>query len=261
MSVIFDSSPHSRDGVYVDCRRADGITPGRLSADFRVASRYGYVPNPGRVLAPEAPYTVECWTRLDEVTTGYQCPMACREDFVNSSDRTRGFNFYKVATVGSNEPSIERGKWSFWVGRGVNTYNGSEWARLYGGTPQADVWTYLVGAVTAGGASFYIDGTLIMSQAFTPYRITSEVPVGLGVMSHGVPGAAGGGGLSVIGDVAEAAIIPSALSAARVAERFSLRDDPAAYRSHVLADSPLGYWRLDDPCEGWRIGSMGFGGN
>jgi hypothetical protein len=50
-----------------------------------------------------------------------------------------------------------------------------------------------------------------------------------------------------VGAIDEVAIYDRALTEARVRAHRGLADDPAAYREAVMADGPIGYWRLDEP--------------
>jgi hypothetical protein len=134
---------------------------------------------------------------------------------------------------------LERGVSSNWQIRIANSNSsvnniGATWPTF----PAA--WHHIATTYTGGTWTPYLDGS-----AGTP---VSSLPINTVVTLHNVGLAGdliGATGQQWYGGICRVAFYGTVLSAARIAAHASAANGPA-YTTAVLADSPLGYWILDD---------------
>lgn len=258
MATAVDSSGNGRHGTYDGSPDpTDGAVVGDGAAHFATSASRVLVPNSGAfTLSP--PFTVELWARLDVAAAGsYYSPAGSRQDIATGRGMTRGWNFYHVGSSTPDATLRPPPGWQFWTGNGNTTADVTAWNRAHGGVATAGTWYYLVGVATAGLTSLYVDGAFAGSEAGTVVGLDGNTPVGIGVYAN-ENGTVGAG---VGGDVDEVAIFDRALTAGEIAARYALRGSSSAYRADVLADAPLGYWRLDDLAvsAGWSVGGVRIG--
>jgi hypothetical protein len=106
------------------------------------------------------------------------------------------------------------------------------------------VWSHVVLTrdMTAASSAlrFYVNGVLVGS------RVTGIRP-----SESAQPWLVGNGSVrwtsGFVGGIDEVAVYDRALTASEVANHYGSIDDPLAYGEAVMADSPVGYWRLDEP--------------
>lgn len=173
------------------------------------------------------PFTVECWVLPSRNTSTLLSP-------VNSMSFTTGragFLIYQNSAT-----------WEIRMGNKAATANVTS---ATGGTVTPGQWQHL--AMTYSGGA---NGTMIL-YVNGVQAISAPVNVGTGYEANDnapfVIGATSAPNRTFDGAVDEVAFFPTALSLARVQARVNERtNNPAGYSAHVLADSPAGYWRLDE---------------
>lgn len=171
------------------------------------------------------PFTVECWVLPSRNTSTLLSP-------VNSMSFTTGragFLIYQNSAT-----------WEIRMGNKAGTPNVTA---ATGGTVTPGQWQHLAmtySGGTNGTMTLYVNGVQAISVPVTNgYEANDNAPF--------VIGATAAPGRTFDGAVDEVAFFPSALSQSRVQARVNERtNNPAGYAAHVLADSPAGYWRLDE---------------
>ena len=133
-----------------------------------------------------------------------------------------------------------------WYFQCFNTSGNGAYTYIYSTAPVvSNVWYHLVGTFDGTNVAFYINGSSIASfalpagqhfrpNAVSPFNIGEE-----GRGGHWLPGA----------DFDECALYTNTLSAARVLAHYQNGTNAtrsASYQSTVLADKPIGYWRLNE---------------
>lgn len=108
-------------------------------------------------------------------------------------------------------------------------------------------WYHLVGVYDGANVKLYVNGALAASTPMGgPYAPTTPIiPLTFGSRADGASGNYGWGG-----DIDEAAYYGAALSDARILAHYQAGSSLAPttpYSQVVLADSPLGYWRMNEP--------------
>jgi autotransporter-associated beta strand protein len=172
------------------------------------------------------PFTVECWVKPKNAVSTLLSP-------VNSMSFTTGRAGYLIYQ--------NAGTWQLRLGNKAST---TAAIVLDGGTVTPGVWQHLsftYSGGTNGTATLYVDGVAVGSAVASGvgYEANDNAPF--------VIGATSAPNRTFDGAVDEVAFHPSALSAARLLDRVSERSaNPAGYQAHVLADSPVGYWRLNE---------------
>lgn len=253
MTVAVDSSPNARHGSYAGApASAVGVVGG--AAHFSAVGDHVVVPNAGAFTLPP-PFTVEMWARLDVAASGgYYAPAGSRQDITTGRGMTRGWNVYHVGVSTPDAGLRPPAGWQFWTGNADTTAGTAAWNRAHGPVASPGVWYYLVGVAAVGMTTLYVDGAFAGSEAGTVVGLDGNTPVGIGAIAN----ENGTFSAGVVGDVDDVAIFGRALTAGEIAARYALRGSPAAYTADVLADSPLGYWRLDEL--GGSVGGWGVGG-
>ena len=174
------------------------------------------------VLNP-ATFSAEGWFKPDSVTSSLVC---CMSQFVEGT-RT-GWLVY-MSSAG----------WNF------RTYyaNGTAFSMSItgGGAPVANQWYHIVVTFDSGTleGKIYVNGAVTSGTA-SAYIPNNGNPFAVGRRADnafGWPGTAG-----------EAAIYSTVLTATQVNAHYTAggAGDATAYRTAVLADAPLGYWRLNE---------------
>lgn len=172
------------------------------------------------------PFTVECWVKPKNSVSTLLSP-------VNSMSFTTGRAGYLIYQ--------NAGTWQLRLGNKSST---TAAIVLDGGTVTPGVWQHLAftySGGTNGTATLYVNGVAVGSAVAggVGYEANDNAPF--------VIGATSAPNRTFDGVVDEVAFHPSSLSAARLLARVNERTaNPAGYQAHVLADSPAGYWRLNE---------------
>lgn len=173
------------------------------------------------------PFTVECWVKPNTNTSTLLSPF-------NSMSFTTGRAGYLIYQNGAT--------WQLRLGNKAST---TPVLTLNGGTVVAGTWQHIAFTYTGGTngtAILYVDGVPVATgvPTGTGYEANDNAPFLIGATSNLARTFDG-----TVDEVAfTAAVLPEARIDARIAERNT---NPAGYQAHVLADSPVGYWRLNEP--------------
>ena len=120
-------------------------------------------------------------------------------------------------------------------------------------------WHHLVWTrdSTTGLMSLYADGALVASGSGSTVPLTARATLSLGVVPWFAPTSSIAGALDV--SIDDVATYPSVLGAAQVAVHNTART--GGYPAAVAADSPAGYWRLDDAAGTTAAATVGAAGS
>lgn len=190
------------------------------------------IPNNAALNPSEAgtnPFTLECWVKPNTNTSPLLSP-------VNSMSFSPGRAGYLIYQNGAT--------WQLRLGNNASTTA----SILNGGTVTPGVWQHLVATYTGGASGtmrLFVNGVDVSP---------GEPPTGVAVASYQANtnaefriGATTAPNRTFDGSVDEVAFYNTLLSPARIAARYAeATANPAGYSSHVLADSPVGYWRLNE---------------
>jgi RHS repeat-associated protein len=222
-SVAHDSSGHGSDGTYTSTTLGQG---GALANDADTSANFffGYATvNSSTLIRSSGDVTVEAWIKTNS------------GGFIASSG-AGGFAF----TVSSGGPSGALGYW-----------NGSSW--VYGSTSLIDNnWHQVAVVATAGSVTFYVDG-----QVDATVSGSGQTPI---TSSFGI--AVDGNDL-YLGRIDELSLYDHALSSAQIANHYSTGAGTVAapYKTAVLGDAPVGYWRLGETSGTTAYDATGHGNN
>lgn len=197
-------------------------------------------------------FTWECWAKLDVMPDPADFASAMFDLQIYFQDGSRPNQGAIIGVLGST------GDWECWVGHG--TFDGS-FGVLNAGPVSIGAWTHLVLTATGADIKFYKDGALADSATMpNPYQVntsTRSIEIGLN------PSFGSGFTWPFQGDLDEVAIYNSVLSAGQVAAHYSARTDFDGYRTTILGDSPIGYWRIGAGAgaaqQGWSVGHLRMG--
>jgi hypothetical protein len=172
---------------------------------------------------PLPPFSVECWANAD-TTSGTLCVFGSLQ---RSPPSAAGWVFY-----------MNGGAWNFRMGNTTNNYS----VNLSSGAIVTNQWYHLVGTYDGTTAIFYVNGVSVGAAATADFEANPSVNTAIG--------GRGDNAFYFSGAVDEAAIYTNLLSASDVASHYANGTNAAraqSYSSLVLAQNPIGYWRLDDP--------------
>ncbi len=178
-----------------------GVT-GALTNDANTAARFDGVSAkadvPWAAALNGTNFTVECWARVTGGAGTHRSPVTSRAD-----GNTRGYIFYaSPANV-----------WEFWTGTGGPA---GTWHTMLG-SPVADgQWAHLVGTFDGTTKRFYVNGLLVASAAVA-FAPNPDRPLRIGAGATDLAT----GNFYFPGDVDEVVVLPTALSASRVASHYS----------------------------------------
>ncbi|BCU79172.1 LamG-like jellyroll fold domain-containing protein [Luteolibacter sp. LG18] len=178
-------------------------------------------------------FSVEMWIQPSAVpaTGGLVCPTASFHEntgtgragwLIYQGDAATGFNF-RTYNLNGSTPAV-----NITSGAGVT----------------AGSWHHVVATwdSAAGVGKLYVNGALKATSAATTFAPNFDKPFTLGARSDDA--------FVWQGSIDEPAYYTAALSDAQVLAHYNNgvnASPPTAYNAVVAADSPLGYWRLDEP--------------
>ncbi len=99
------------------------------------------------------------------------------------------------------------------------------------------VWSHAVVTRSGRRVRWYVNGSPDTGRTFTVVPSDSSLPLVIG----------DGYANEYDGRLDEVAVYGQALTASQVADHYATIGDPVAYGKLVMGDSPIGYWRLDEP--------------
>jgi hypothetical protein len=248
------------NGEYRDVVR--GALPGAIvSEPGNAAAKFLGLTDGNRVRIPyqpqwnqTGPYSIEFWAKPGQ-TAAIQCPAASVE-FIPTPTQRNGWLFYQ----GDSALATGNG----WVFR---QYNSSSLTAQTGAavnmTLDTNQWYHVVGVFEGNSIKVYVNGVLGGSTAFTTTaraNTNPDIPLTFGARADGVSGF-----FTYNGMVDESAVYNVALTEAQVLAHYQAGTNAAPatpYRQVVLADNPVGYWRLDEPGDpaATNLGSLGDAG-
>jgi autotransporter-associated beta strand protein len=171
------------------------------------------------------PFSVECWVKPTTTTSTLLTP-------VNSMSFTTGRAGYLIYQNGAT--------WQLRIGNKASTTA----YILNGGTVVAGQWQHLVATYSGGlngTMTLYVNGISVGSLALDGAGYEANDNGSFVIGGTSLPNR------TFDGAVDEVAFYASELSSTRITQRFDERSsNPAGYSAHVLADSPVGYWRLNE---------------
>lgn len=175
------------------------------------------------------PFTVECWVKPNNNVSTLLSPVCSME---GSSTGRSGYMIYQNGNI-----------WQLRLGNATSTTPvltlNAPANSVTAGTWQHLAITYTGG--TNGTATIYVNGVNVAtgSPSGVGYAANTTYPFRIGAFNAL--------NRTFDGTVDEVAFFGSELSAARIQARVTeATSNPAGYQSHVLADSPVGYWRLNE---------------
>src|SRR5579883_1857627 len=235
------------NGVYVSANR--GVAPGAIvSEPSNGAVSFAGLVSSNRVRIPyqpqwnpSGPLTVEFWAKPAQ-TGALECPAASVE-FISTPAQRNGWLFYQ-----GNSTLSDGNGWLF------RQYNQNGLTSLTSAsvnmTLDTNQWYHVVGVFDGTNIITYVDGVPGATNVFTaPPRpnTNSAIPLTFGARADGSAGY-----FTYSGKIDEAAVYDSALSPARVLAHYQAGTNSAPaspYSQVVLADSPAGYWRFNEPAD------------
>lgn len=176
----------------------------------------------GLAFAGAQAHSFECWLYPTTVDASNRCPISFR------GGGTNGWTFWLKNTVPYT------GVEGFNAGLVRGAYNSDF-------VPQANQWMHFVFAFDGTTGRVYINGKLTGANGGNQAIAAGN---DLRFMSDA------GGLTNFLGSMDEIAFYPAALSAQRILQHYqaglAIQRAGVNYRSLILGDGPLGYWRMDD---------------
>ena len=170
------------------------------------------------------PFTVECWVLPANNTSTLLSPLGS----MSFATGRAGWLIYQNAAT-----------WQLRIGDKASTSP----SVLNGGTVTPGVWQHLAATYTGGTSGtmeLFVNGVSVGSAAVASYEANDNAPLTIG--STAAPNR------TFNGTIDEVAFHQTLLTPGRIAARVAeATANPSGYAAHVLADSPVGYWRLDEP--------------
>jgi hypothetical protein len=216
-------------------------------------------------LNPNGPFSVEFWAKPTTVVTNDFCMVASinSDPAIGPSPDTMpraGWLFYQSTNAAGNQWQFRLGN----AGTNTSTPNYLDGDAIRGGTVTTGAWHHIVGTFDGAEASLYVNGVSVASRTIRGYLANDARPFRIGTTCFdGILGAfAGNRGFD--GWLEEVAFYGSALSANQIAAHYSAaKTNGAGYASLILADKPIGYWRLGEPGNpsAANLGSLGTNAN
>jgi hypothetical protein len=223
------------DGLYINCpaHPVAGALAGSAdtAASFDGQSQAVDVPF-NAALNPAGSFTIEVWANLTGFTNFNRTAVASR--WVATGVQ-QGYQLQVRNTAGANN-------WRF------TTYNGTGANNLdLPGNQAGNVWTHVVAVHDAGINRIYTNGVLAATSAAVTYAPNANPG---SVFRIGGSLTENSGGDFWRGGLDEAAVYNVALTEAQILAHYQngINAAPATpYDQAVLADTPVGYWRLNEP--------------
>lgn len=197
-----------------------GLAAGTYNAALTVAHHTS--------LNPSGAFTVEFWAKPSNDSAQLLSPV----NSMSFIQGRAGYLFYQNANT-----------WQFRIG-----YTGSTAASLInGGIIVPNTWQHVVGTYSGGVSgtmTLFVNGVQVATGAVATYEPNTDSPFRIGATS--APNR------EFDGAVDEVAFYGSVLSPTTIAAHYAAAtSNPAGYAGVILADAPVGYWRLDEPAIVW----------
>lgn len=193
------------------------------------------------------PFSIEFWARPNSLGTNDPglCPLSNFDPNWYGGANRSGWLFY----VNNN------GVWYFRLG---NTAGTAVNLVATNGNASAGVWQHIVATCSSTNVNLYANGVLIGSAvipagSYVPnaqsfLRIGGTPLSGAGAFATAISASSNLGNRGYDGWVDEVAIYTNLLSPATIAAHYAAATtNNAGYQAQVLANSPVGYWNLNEP--------------
>lgn len=198
-------------------------------------------------LNPNGPFTVELWAKPSSAPGNLFAPVSSLDATLNTNASRNGFLVYLDGSTNSGAGGFFN-RWQFRVGG----TNGSS-ASAIGGSFTVGTWHHVVGVYTGNGVILYVNGAQVASASVgaNPFTANAAQPFRIGATTFPNRG--------FDGWIDEVAFYGAALSGDTIKAHFdAATTNGAAYASQILADTPLGYWRLGEaPDRAVNLGTLG----
>ena len=249
------------NGTYIAANR--GVKPGAIVSEPNSgAVGFDGVVVSNRVRIPfqsqwnqNGPFSVEFWAKPAQ-TAALECPAASVEFISTPAAQRNGWLFYQ-----GNSTLSDGNGWLF------RHYNSAGLTSLTTASTNLALdttqWYHVVGTYDGTNINIYVNGALGTSTPFTSQlrpNTNSAIPLTFGARADGSAGYFTYGGL-----IDDAAVYDAALSAAQVLAHYQAGTNAAPakpYSQVILADSPAGYWRFNEPADppAANLGTLGSAG-
>jgi hypothetical protein len=177
-------------------------------------------------LNPSGPFTIELWAKPSSTAPDLFSPVCSLDASQNSGNSREGYLIYYDGATG---------KWNFRVGAFAG-YAGT----IEGGTVTTGAWHHIVGVYSGSSITLYVNGVQAATGAATGFTPNATQPFRIGATT--IPNR------TFDGWVDEVAFYGSALNAATIRAHYdAATTNGAGYATQILANSPVGYWRLGEP--------------
>jgi hypothetical protein len=188
----------------------------------------GYITAPYDAgLNPAGAFTIEAWLKPSATFAAGSGTVTCALASMHVASPRTGWLIYQS----------ESG-WDFRMYNGVDTSTTLD--IVGGGQPIAGTWYHLVVSYNGTSATMYVNGVSAVSGSPAAFVQNSDSVFAIGARSDTA--------YAWAGTQDDVAFYPSALSASDAAAHYAAATTNAAgYVSQVLASSPAGYWRLNEP--------------
>jgi Concanavalin A-like lectin/glucanases superfamily len=215
-------SKNGRNGTYTN-----GVTLGQSGAlpdsiNNKAASFDGtndYVTVPYAAALSPATFTVEAWVKPNGTASWQE---------VAGSYDSLGGGAYRGYWLG-----IDGTTWNWEID------NGATITVIEGATVVTGSWTHLVGTFDGTTGKLYVNGTVVASSAAT-YAANANSPFAIGSTYYRDTTSWSD---AFNGAIDEVALYNTALTATQIRTHYNTG---RCYKDSVLADAPLGYWRLGE---------------
>jgi RHS repeat-associated protein len=216
-----------------------GVTLGQRGVAFNDANTStafdgssGSLALTGTAIPAGAPYTIEGWVK-QTVSTGVRVVVGFAQGVSSSM---------------------------LWLNGGIPTFRvatASSYVDVPGSAVLNGAWHHIAGSYDGVTARLYVDGQLVG----TPTTVAS----GGGGTAFWIGSQNGAAGTFLAGNLDEVALYPASLAGARlqahyIAGRLGVGASATGYAANVIADSPVGFWRLSEPGGNLAMDQSGFAG-
>jgi hypothetical protein len=197
-------------------------------------------------LNPSSPFTVEFWAKptsapptsaLNDAVFATVCSLDTQ---TNSNNGREGYVLYIDGAHSG---------WQFRMGN----FDGYV-AIATGGSFTSNGWSYVVGTFTGSALRLYVDGTEVAVTNFNGADFTPNTSAHFNIGMTTFPNR------TFDGWIEEVAFYTNELDAATIKAHFdAATTNGAGYAAQILANNPIGYWRLGEPADpiANNLGSLG----
>jgi hypothetical protein len=241
----------SATGIYTNkpALQQTGPFAGSIAAGFNGINQAVLTPYQS-ALNPST-FTIEAWVK--PVSATVSGGLTCAASSMHSGDPRSGWLIYQSDTAANGGVGLG------WNLRLYNTNSTAVSISLLAPQTNNGVWTHLVYTFDGNTVRAYINGTLVNSGV--PTGTLKYVPNGDAAFTIGTRSDSG---FAWAGQTAEVAFYSGALSGGQITTHYTTATTtPANYKTTVQADSPVLYYRFNEPDYALAVnsGTLGSAGN